>query len=83
MLPPGTSRNQIARTLNTAYADGLLSEDTFSLRLEQLFTGSVIDSSRLIGDLTLTSPPPVLAAVVRRGGRRGRRHDHGSLAPQS
>ena len=53
MLPPGTSRNEIARTLNTAYADGLLSEDTFSLRLEQLFTGSVIDSSRLTGDLTL------------------------------
>lgn len=53
MLPPGASRNQIASTLNTAYADGLLSEDTFALRLDQLLTGRVIDSSRLIGDLTL------------------------------
>jgi hypothetical protein len=34
VLPPGGSRNEIARTLNTAYADGLLSEDTFSLRIE-------------------------------------------------
>jgi FHA domain len=53
VLAPGTFRNRIARTLNTAYADGLLSEDTFSLRVEQLFAGRVIDSSRLIGDLSL------------------------------
>jgi hypothetical protein len=62
VLPPGTSRNQIASTLNAAYADGLLSEDTFSLRLDQLFNGRVIDSGRLVGDLTLR--------VQRRSWRR-------------
>ena len=35
MLGHGASRRRIARVLNTAYADGLLSEETFARRLDQ------------------------------------------------
>ena len=52
MLGPGASRKRIARTLNAAYADGLLSHDTFSARLDQLLTEQVIDPARFIGDLS-------------------------------
>jgi hypothetical protein len=49
----GTSQKQIARTLNAAYASGLMSEDTFMRRTDQLLGGGVIDPARLVGDLTL------------------------------
>ena len=48
----GASRKQIASTLNTAYADGLLSHETFLHRLDQLFERRLIDPVRLIGDLS-------------------------------
>jgi hypothetical protein len=48
----GSSRRRIARSLNTAYADGLLSEDTFVGRLDQLLRSRVIDPLLLIGDLS-------------------------------
>lgn len=51
MLRPGASREQLARTLNAAYADGLLSEKTLSYRLEELFGSALVDPVRLIGDL--------------------------------
>lgn len=51
MLGPGASRRQIARMLNTAYADGLLSEETFAHRLDQVLSGRLIDPWRLVGDL--------------------------------
>ncbi|MGH2883860.1 MAG: FHA domain-containing protein [Solirubrobacteraceae bacterium] len=37
--------------LNTAYADGLLSEETFVHRLDQVLSGRLIDPWRLVGDL--------------------------------
>jgi hypothetical protein len=40
------------RALNAAYGDGLLSQDTFSRRLDQLLTEQVIDPARFIGDLS-------------------------------
>jgi hypothetical protein len=52
VLAPGASRQQLARTLNTAYADGLLSERTLSHRLDLLFGSRLIDPARLVGDLT-------------------------------
>ena len=58
----GRSRRQIARVLNAAYGDGLLSEETLSRRLDQLFTGRVISPKRLIGDLSFR-------ASNRRGAR--------------
>lgn len=52
MLQPGTSRQQLAGALNTAYADGLLSESTLLHRLEVLFGSQLIDPTGLVGDLT-------------------------------
>jgi len=55
VLPPGQSRRQLARQLNAAYADGLLSERTFTARLDQLLGSRVIDPAWLVGDLTRRS----------------------------
>lgn len=57
MLGPGASRTRIARVLNSAYADGLLSDETFAHRLDQVFGERLIDPLRLIGDLGLRSAP--------------------------
>jgi hypothetical protein len=53
MLGAGASKRQIARSLNTAYAGGLLSQDTFVARIDQLFRSRVVEPSELVGDLTL------------------------------
>ena len=53
MLGSGASRKQIARTLNVAYERGLLSEETFTYRFDQLLSERLIDPRRLIGDLSL------------------------------
>ena len=51
MLGSGASRRRIARTLQAAYDHGLLSEDTFTYRFDQLLAGRLIFPGRLIGDL--------------------------------
>ena len=51
MLGEGASRRRIARTLQAAYDHGLLSQDTFTHRFDQLLAGRLIFPSRLIGDL--------------------------------
>jgi FHA domain-containing protein len=61
MLSAGDLRRRIAVTLNAAYGDGLLSENTFAHRLDLLFGSSLVDPGSLVGDLTL------------RPRRRGRR----------
>jgi hypothetical protein len=53
VIAPGASRRRIARRLNAAYADGLLSEDTFVWRIERLLGQPVIDPSSLVGDINL------------------------------
>jgi FHA domain-containing protein len=55
VLRTGGLRAELAQTLRTAYADGLLSDRTFSHRLELLLSRRVIEPSRLVGDLTLRS----------------------------
>lgn len=55
MLVPGTSRRRIAYRLNAAYADGLLSHDTFLHRVDQLLRGRLVDPMALVGDLSLRS----------------------------
>jgi FHA domain len=63
VLGPGSYRHRLARTLNTAYAEGLLSERTLAHRLDVLFADQLIDPAGLVGDLT--------RRVSRRGvGRR-------------
>lgn len=52
VLGPGAHRHRLARTLNAAYAEGLLSERTLAHRLDALFAGGLIDPARLVGDLT-------------------------------
>ncbi len=53
MLRAGTLQNRIARRLKSAYADGLLSADTFAYRVDQLHEAPMIDPGPLIGDLNL------------------------------
>jgi hypothetical protein len=56
MRAAGSLRHRIARTLNAAYGDGLLSESTFAHRLDVLFGSPLIEPDRLVGDLTFRSP---------------------------
>jgi FHA domain len=58
VLGPGARRHRLARTLNAAYAEGLLSEHTLAHRLDLLFASAVIDPVRLVGDLTRRVPRP-------------------------
>jgi hypothetical protein len=52
VLAPGALRHRLARTLNAAYAEGLLSERTLAHRLDALFAGGLIDPAGLVGDLS-------------------------------
>ena len=66
MDTPGSSRQRLASTLNAAYADGLLSPETLSKRLDLLFGRRLIDPSRLVGDLTRRSPRRMPATKLLR-----------------
>jgi hypothetical protein len=69
VVAPGRSRQQLARTLNAAYADGLLSEHTLAHRLDLLFGSRLIDPFRLVGDLSRRArgplPPVRLLGAIR------------------
>lgn len=77
----GEARRKIARTLNAAYADGLLSRETFTIRIEYLLRRRVLDPPALIGDLRFRGHRgrmPSLAELrssvdAWRAARRGRR----------
>jgi FHA domain len=56
VLVPGTRRHRLARTLNAAYAEGLLSEHTLLRRLDELLASPVVDPVGLVGDLTRRVP---------------------------
>jgi hypothetical protein len=51
VVRPGAARQNLARTLNAAYARGLLSENTLSHRLDLLFGTALVDGAELVGDL--------------------------------
>jgi len=57
MLTAGSSRQRLARTLNAAYTDGLLSEGTFAHRLDLLLRSPVVDPISVVGDLTFRRRP--------------------------
>lgn len=63
----GFLRDRIARTLNAAYGDGLLSEHTLSQRLDQLCASHVIEPAGLLGDLTFRSSAAVPTRLSRVG----------------
>lgn len=65
MFHPGASRRRIARSLNAAYAGGLLSQDTFVARLDQLFRSRVVEPSSLVGDLTLRQGSRTTSISIR------------------
>jgi FHA domain len=56
VLEPAAYRHRLARTLNTAYAEGLLSERTLAHRLDILFASALIDPAGLVGDLSRRGP---------------------------
>src|SRR3981081_2771868 len=56
VLKPGSSRERLARTLNAAFAEGLLSEQTLSLRLGMLFGPRLVEPRLVIGDLAPGGP---------------------------
>lgn len=69
----GASRREIELSLKSAYAEGLLSEDTFARRLDFVLTARLINPLRLLGDLAARRPltglarrVPALAEVVKR-----------------
>ncbi len=65
MLHAGGSRRRIARRLSAAYAGGLLSEQTFVWRLDQLLGSRLIDPLPLIGDLNFRRGTRSKAAWLR------------------
>jgi FHA domain len=56
--------------LRTAYADGLMSESTFSHRLEALLSHPLVDPGRLVGDLSARSRTRRWSTGVVALGRR-------------
>jgi hypothetical protein len=73
VLVAGTSQRQIARVLNAAYANGLLSQDTNLQRTDQLLGGGMIDPDRLVGDLNLgRRRAPLADAAAAIAGLLGR-----------
>jgi hypothetical protein len=64
MRSAGFLRWRLANTLRSAYAIGLLTQDTFTLRIDDLYGASHVDPQRLVGDLTFRTQE----------GKRGRVH---------
>lgn len=57
MFASGNYRQQIVRRLNAAYAGGLLSEDTFIRRVDELFAATLVEPAGVAGDLHLRASP--------------------------
>jgi hypothetical protein len=55
----------MARSLNAAYAGGLLSEKTFVTRLDYLLRSQVVDSFLLLGDLSFRRRGRSTAIAIR------------------
>ncbi|MGA2452608.1 MAG: FHA domain-containing protein [Solirubrobacteraceae bacterium] len=66
MAALGRSRQRLAGVLNSAFAEGLLSEQTHLYRLELLLGPRLIDPQRLVGDLTLRRDRARPAVAARR-----------------
>jgi hypothetical protein len=70
------------RTLNAAYGDGLLSQQTLVQRLDVLFGSEMVDPAGLVGDLTLRRPRRARASLHERGVSWLRQlADHGKAPP--
>lgn len=58
-------RRRLQHRLGAAYADGLISHDTFARRVDELLAMRLIDSHRLVGDLSERSNRRGVLATVR------------------
>lgn len=54
----GLQRWRLANSLRSAYAAGLLTQDTFAHRIDHLYGGALVHPEQLVGDLTFRSRPP-------------------------
>ena len=63
MVAAGRSRRALARTLNEAWAGGLMSEHTFHGRLDHVLRAHVIDTRMVVGDLQPGAPGGMLLAL--------------------
>ncbi|HTU96928.1 MAG TPA: FHA domain-containing protein [Solirubrobacteraceae bacterium] len=66
MLSTGHARRRMERTLNAAYGDGLLSQQTLIQRLDLLLGSELVDPARLVGDLTVRRPRRALTGTWER-----------------
>ena len=76
----GESRRRLTRQLNAAYGEGLLSDTTFSYRLDVLLRSVLIEPAGLVGDLTVRRPRPSLADTVVRMLRSARERASAAVA---
>jgi hypothetical protein len=53
----GLLRWRLANNLRSAYAAGLLTQDTFVHRIDHLYGSNVVEPERLVGDLTFRRRP--------------------------
>jgi hypothetical protein len=65
MLRPGNARRRMEQTLNAAYGDGLLSQQTLTHRLDVLFGSKLIEPGALIGDLALRARERAMTLLRR------------------
>lgn len=66
MIGSGRLRDELAKRLNTAYGDGLLSEDTYMRRVDELLGAPLIDPEEVTGDLHLRPRPSAVTAQFDR-----------------
>jgi hypothetical protein len=66
MLRPGAARRRLEQILNTAYGEGLLSQQTLVQRLDVLLGSELVDPAGLVGDLTVRRPRPARATTGQR-----------------
>lgn len=66
MLPPGSYRQRLARRLNDAYAEGVLSQNTLVHRLELLFERPLVDPASVVGDLAKRRARSLWATALER-----------------
>jgi hypothetical protein len=53
----GLQRWRLANSLRSAYAAGLLTQDTFAHRIDHLYGGSLVHPEQLVGDLSFRGGP--------------------------
>lgn len=58
MATGGLQRWRLANSLRSAYAAGLLTQDTFAHRIDHLYGGSLVHPEQLVGDLTFRREAP-------------------------